>query len=220
MGELCEIGYEEPAAMFGRGCASGVSYPIPHGFTPAMDHQAHIDPPVLEPYLHVQIAPTVPDAQSAPNAVFVDGCQTHVSVADPSYKIPLTQNYPSKCLNRMVFGSLPHSLHLFLSFFPHFSTYVAGDIPENVDVPPVAAQVHFGDRFRGSNSVKIMHDSGPYEMARALDSCDDRPVGELTESDVEMLRRIFPSRVIQDFTSSVILLFSIRRVHKDVMMSS
>ena len=29
-------------------------------------------------------------------------------------------------------------------------------------------------------------------MARALDSDDDRPIGELTESDVEMLRRIFP----------------------------
>ena len=36
-----------------------------------------------------------------------------------------------------------------------------------------------------------MNDSEPYEMARALDSDDDRPVGELTESDVEMLRRIF-----------------------------
>ena len=29
-------------------------------------------------------------------------------------------------------------------------------------------------------------------MARALESDDDHPVGELTESDVEMLRRIFP----------------------------
>ena len=29
--------------------------------------------------------------------------------------------------------------------------------------PPVAAQVHFGDGFHGSNSVKIMHDSEPYE---------------------------------------------------------
>ena len=29
-------------------------------------------------------------------------------------------------------------------------------------------------------------------MARALDSDDDRPIGELIESDVEMLRRIFP----------------------------
>ena len=94
----------------------------------------------------------------------------------------------------MVIGSLPPSLHPFLSFFPHFSTYVAGDIPDNVDVPPVAAQVHCGDGFRGSNSVEIMNDSEPYEMARALNSDDDRPVGELIESDVEMLRRIFPGR--------------------------
>ena len=101
------------------------------------------------------------------------------------YEIPLTQNHPSKCLNRMIFGILSPSLHLFLSFFSHFSTYVAEDIPKNVDVPPVVAQVHFGDGFRGSNSVEIMHDSEPYEMARALDSDDDRPVGELTKSDVE-----------------------------------
>ena len=39
-----------------------------------------------------------------------------------------------------------------------------------------------------------MNDSKPCEMARALDSDDDRPVGELTESDVEMLRRIFSGR--------------------------
>jgi hypothetical protein len=39
-----------------------------------------------------------------------------------------------------------------------------------------------------------MHDSKPYKMGRALDSDDDRPIGELTESDVEMMRRIFPSR--------------------------
>ena len=31
-------------------------------------------------------------------------------------------------------------------------------------------------------------------MVRALDSDDDRHVGELIESDVEMLRRIFPGR--------------------------
>ena len=71
----------------------------------------------------------VPDAQSASNAVVGDACQTHVVVADPPHEIPLTQNYPSKCLNRMVIGSLPPSLHPFLSFFPHFSAYVAGDIP-------------------------------------------------------------------------------------------
>ena len=49
-----------------------------------------------------------------------------------------------------------------------------------MDVPTVAAQVLCGDRFHGSNSVEIMNDSEPYEMARALDSDDDRPVGELT----------------------------------------
>ena len=31
-------------------------------------------------------------------------------------------------------------------------------------------------------------------MARALDFDDDRPMGELSESDIEMLRHIFPSR--------------------------
>ena len=59
-------------------------------------------------------------------------------------------------------------------------------------VSTVAAQVHYRDGLRGSNSVEIMNGSEPYEMARALDSDDDRPIGELTESDVEMLRRIFP----------------------------
>ena len=61
-----------------------------------------------------------------------------------------------------------------------------------MDVPTIAAQVHCGDGFRGSNSVEIMNDSELYEMARALDFDDDRPVGELIESNVEMLRRIFP----------------------------
>ena len=60
-----------------------------------------------------------------------------------------------------------------------------------MDVPTVAAHVHCGDGFCGSNSVEIMNDLELYEMARALDSNDDRPIGELTESDVEMLRRIF-----------------------------
>ena len=87
----------------------------------------------------------------------------------------------------------PFLTSIFL-IFPHISTYVVGEIPDNVDVPPVAVQVHCGDGFRGSNSVEIMNNLEPYEMARALDSDDDRPIGELTESDVEMLRRIFPDR--------------------------
>jgi hypothetical protein len=52
-----------------------------------------------------------------------------------------------------------------------------------VDVPPVAG-------FRASNSV----DSEPYEIAMVANSNDDRPVGEMMESDVEMLRRVYSSR--------------------------
>lgn len=70
-----------------------------------------------------------------------------------------------------------------------------------MDVPPIGVQVHYGDGFCGYNSVEIMNDSEAYEMGMALESDDDRlvgephcPVGELTESDVEMLRRIFPGR--------------------------
>ena len=64
--------------------------PISHGFSPPMDQQAHIDPPVPELNMDVEVAPTVFDAQSAPNAVVGDACQTHVIVADPPYEIPLT----------------------------------------------------------------------------------------------------------------------------------
>ena len=60
--------------------------------------------------------------------------------------------------------------------------------------PLLLRKAHCGDGFCGSNIVEIMNDSEPYEMARALDSDDDRPFGELTESDVEMLRRIFLGR--------------------------
>ena len=61
--------------------------PILHGFSHqwvnrhTSTQQAHIDPPVLEPDMDVEVAPTVPDAQSAPNAVVGDACQTHVVVA-------------------------------------------------------------------------------------------------------------------------------------------
>ena len=82
-----------------------------------MGQQAHIDPPVPKPDMDVEVASTVPDAQSAPNEVVGDACQTHDVVTDPPHEIPLTQNHPSKCLIRMVIGSLPHSLHpIFYSF--------------------------------------------------------------------------------------------------------
>ena len=91
--------------------------PIPHGFSPPMGQQAHFDPPIPEPDMDVEVAPMVPDAQFAPIELVGGACQTHDVVADPPHEIPLTQNHPSKCLIRMVIGSLPHSLHpIFHSF--------------------------------------------------------------------------------------------------------
>ena len=48
--------------------------PIPHGLSPPMGQQAHIDPPIPEPDMDVEVAPTVPDAQSAPNMLVGDAC--------------------------------------------------------------------------------------------------------------------------------------------------
>ena len=36
---------------------------IPHGVSPEMGQQAHFDPPIPEPDMDVEVAPTVPDAQ-------------------------------------------------------------------------------------------------------------------------------------------------------------
>jgi hypothetical protein len=80
------------------------------------------------------------------------------------------------------FGSYP-SGHLLISLFPYISAYAARDIPDNVDVP-------LGEGFRAFNSV----DSQPYEIAMAVVSDDDRPIGEMTENNVEMLRRVYSGR--------------------------
>ena len=40
--------------------------------------------------MDVEVAPTAPDVQSAPNEVVGDACQTHVVVTDPPHEIPLT----------------------------------------------------------------------------------------------------------------------------------
>ena len=90
---------------------------IPHVFPPEMGQQTHFDPPVSEPNMDVEVAPMVPDAQSAPNELVGDACQTHDVMADPPHEIPLIQNHPSKCLICMVIGSLPPSLHPFFHSF-------------------------------------------------------------------------------------------------------
>ena len=48
--------------------------PIPHGFFPPMSQQTHFDPPILKLDMDVEVAPTVPDAQSAPNELVEDAC--------------------------------------------------------------------------------------------------------------------------------------------------
>ena len=40
--------------------------------------------------MDVEVAPMVPDAQSTPNELVGDACQTHDVVAYPPYEIPLT----------------------------------------------------------------------------------------------------------------------------------
>ena len=51
--------------------------PIPHGVSSPMGQQAHFDPPIPEPDMDVEVASTVPDAQSIPNELVGDACQTH-----------------------------------------------------------------------------------------------------------------------------------------------
>ena len=72
------------------------------GFPLPMGQQAHFHPLVPEPDMDAEVAPMVLDAQSAPNMLVGDACQTHDVVADPPHEIPLTQNHPSKCLIHMV----------------------------------------------------------------------------------------------------------------------
>ena len=55
-------------------------------FFPPMGQQAHFDPSIPEPDMDMEVAPTVRDAQSAPNELVGDACQTHDVVADPPHE--------------------------------------------------------------------------------------------------------------------------------------
>jgi hypothetical protein len=91
------------------------------------------------------------------------------------------------------------------------SSFVVGNVAENARAPPIPPHENVEDGFRASNSVEVeveamnaeeppdmndepyyRNEEEPYHIARASDSDDDRPVGELTESDVEMMKRILP----------------------------
>jgi hypothetical protein len=58
---------------------------------------------------------------------------------------------------------------------------------------------------RASNSVDvhIEDEEEPYEVARALDSDDDRPIQEMTEQKIELIKRVCPERdpVVHEFSS-------------------
>ena len=114
-----------------------------------------------------EVAPRVPDAQSADNEVCVaivvgDGSGSHDVMVEPPQEIPLTQNHLSKCLFHIVPLSINPSGHLLMSFFPYNLAYAARDITNNLDVP-------HGDGFCAYNSV----DSESYQIAMAANSNDD-----------------------------------------------
>ncbi|RCV08090.1 hypothetical protein SETIT_1G298600v2 [Setaria italica] len=72
--------------------------PNPRRFSRPMGQRAHFDPPVPEPVMDVDVAPTIPDAESAPNEVVGHGCRIVDDVADSPNEFLFTQNDSSKCL--------------------------------------------------------------------------------------------------------------------------
>jgi hypothetical protein len=52
------------------------------------------------------------------------------------------------------------------------------------------ARGYFGDGFIASNSPEFRNEEEPYDFAMAANSDDDCLVGELTDSDIEMLQRV------------------------------
>jgi hypothetical protein len=57
---------------------------------------------------------------------------------------------------------------------------------------------------KASNSADVqIEEEEPYEAARALDSDDDRPVQELTEQEIELIRRLCPAcdPIVHEFSS-------------------
>ena len=81
----------------------------------------------------------------------------------------------------------------------HFSNAIvncgstAGDNTDNGGVCHVPPSSNIG---RASNSVDvhIENDEEPYEIARAIDSDDDRPVPPLSQEDIELMRCFYPNR--------------------------
>jgi hypothetical protein len=67
----------------------------------------------------------------------------------------------------------------------------AGEIAALVVDPQTVARGYFGDGFIASNSPEFRNEEEPYAFAMVADSDDDRSVGELIESDIEILQCVF-----------------------------
>jgi hypothetical protein len=74
-------------------------------------------------------------------------------------------------------------------FIP-FSILVAGDNPDVLVDPTIRTHLHCGDGIIASNSPEFRNEEEPYAFAMAADADDDLPVGELRESDIEMLKHV------------------------------
>jgi hypothetical protein len=71
-----------------------------------------------------------------------------------------------------------------------------------------------------NDETSYMNEKEPYHIARANDSDDDRPIGELTESDVEMMKHVLPGVDIRVHEFNLgILNNPVRQLQKDGMMS-
>jgi hypothetical protein len=79
---------------------------------------------------------------------------------------------------------------------PHIDNGAYLDVPVSYNMDNIC---------RASNSVdvQIEDEEEPYEAARALDSDDDRPVQEMTEQEIELIRRLCPERdpAVHEFSS-------------------
>ena len=73
--------------------------------------------------------------------------------------------------------------------------HVARETPALVVDSTTVARGCFGDGFIASNSPEFRNEEESYAFSMAADSNDDRPVGELTESDIEMLQRVIPDHM-------------------------
>jgi hypothetical protein len=80
----------------------------------------------------------------------------------------------------------------------------AGDNPSNDGCPPVPPSTNADLGFIASNSVdvNIEDDDEPYAIARAIDSDDGRPILDLSEQEMELIRCLCPDRdpLIHEFS--------------------